>query len=581
MSHTISDTRAEQSSSWALVALFLLGALIRVYGVSFSMDQPSWRECDIASIARNFYREGMNPAYPRIDWRGDGPGYAEMEFPVLPWLMALSYHVVGIHESVGRWIEFGFSLIGMAAFLALARRFLPPLAACAAGLFFALSPLAVEISTSLQPDGLMFAGMLVGLYALLRWIDQGGWRWYFLCLIATALAILAKAPAAHIGLVYAGMLLWDRGLAPFRQVSTWLLGVGTLLPAVLWYLHARHFWLEYGNSLGLSNESHWIGLDSLLQLSFVGGIGRNELDHVWTVGGAVVGVIGLLARDGRAKRLTLLWLAAVALYLFIAGRTAGDGWAYYYHVVAVPPVALAFGLGVQAIAVNALAPQSPRLAVAAFTLAICAALGIISHWRLAIVAGLIGSLVYASMPLLETRVRRWLKLPAEGSLRLSRPAAFGVNLALVAACATPLALVGDNLRLLQTHATASQFYTAAQEFAPLIPPDALIVASGGPCHDPTGKPVAYNAPYFFYWLDRKGFNVCTQCQSLEHLTKLARRGALYFVAEKNELRKSEGLREKLDDHCRSLRETDAVILYDLSPLVESVHRPAGGTLRAY
>jgi hypothetical protein len=62
-------------------ALFFLGAWIRSLDVWRPVDgriRESWRECDYAAVARNFYREGMDILYPRIDWRGDGPGYAEM-----------------------------------------------------------------------------------------------------------------------------------------------------------------------------------------------------------------------------------------------------------------------------------------------------------------------------------------------------------------------------------------------------------------------------------------------------------------------------------------------------------------------
>jgi hypothetical protein len=40
--------------------------------------------------------------YPRIDWRGDGPRYAEMEFPIIPWTIAALYKIFGYHEVIGR-----------------------------------------------------------------------------------------------------------------------------------------------------------------------------------------------------------------------------------------------------------------------------------------------------------------------------------------------------------------------------------------------------------------------------------------------------------------------------------------------
>jgi hypothetical protein len=46
------------------------------------------------------------------------------------------------------------------------------------------------------------------------------------------------------------------------------------------------------------------------------------------------------------------------------------------------------------------------------------------------------------------------------------------------------------------------------------------LASGGASVDDTGKPVAYNASYFFYWLDRKGFNIPRDLQTPAEVEKI-------------------------------------------------------------
>ena len=72
-----------------------------------SVDQPfvdnwSWRQSDVATIARNYFQGGFHLARPQIDWAGDQPGYVGTEFPILPFLAAISYKFLGIHEWVGR-----------------------------------------------------------------------------------------------------------------------------------------------------------------------------------------------------------------------------------------------------------------------------------------------------------------------------------------------------------------------------------------------------------------------------------------------------------------------------------------------
>ncbi|HEY4784811.1 MAG TPA: hypothetical protein VIH57_02125, partial [Bacteroidales bacterium] len=60
---------------WLFV--FVLGAGLRTMHLFHPIDSGSWRENDVASIARNYYRGGMDFLHPQIDWRGTGPGYAE------------------------------------------------------------------------------------------------------------------------------------------------------------------------------------------------------------------------------------------------------------------------------------------------------------------------------------------------------------------------------------------------------------------------------------------------------------------------------------------------------------------------
>jgi len=178
------------------LGLFFVGAWIRSLDVWRPVDgrvRESWRECDYAAVARNFYREGMNFLYPRIDWRGDGPGYAEMEFPVIPWTMAALYKIFGYHEVIGRVLIYAFSLLTLCIFFLLARRLLPPWGAFAASLFFVLSPLAVRVSNSLQPEGPMLFFYVATIYAFIRWLEADRWIRYGAALSATALAILIKA----------------------------------------------------------------------------------------------------------------------------------------------------------------------------------------------------------------------------------------------------------------------------------------------------------------------------------------------------------------------------------------------------
>src|SRR5213076_3078518 len=66
------------------------------------VDHWSWRQSDVAAIARNFLQNGFHFAYPQIDWAGNAPGYVGTEFPILPFVAAICYKFTGVHEWIGR-----------------------------------------------------------------------------------------------------------------------------------------------------------------------------------------------------------------------------------------------------------------------------------------------------------------------------------------------------------------------------------------------------------------------------------------------------------------------------------------------
>ena len=62
------------------------------------IDRWSWRQSDVAAIARNFEENGFHFTHPQIDWAGDAPGYVGTEFPILPFVAAICYKLAGVHE---------------------------------------------------------------------------------------------------------------------------------------------------------------------------------------------------------------------------------------------------------------------------------------------------------------------------------------------------------------------------------------------------------------------------------------------------------------------------------------------------
>lgn len=480
---------------YLLISIFAAGALARLADVGRPIDRTSWRESDVGAIARNFATESMNIFYPRIDWRGDTPGYAEMEFPMYPFAIALSYKAFGVNEVFGRILAFAFSLATLWMFFRLTREYLDGIPLVAAFAFFAFNPLIVEFSTSIQPEGLMILFYVAAAAWFVRWNNDENDRDLWFAAGATSLALLAKLTAAHIGILFAVLLIRKHGFGCLRNIKLWIFGAASLIPAAIWYVHAKGFWTTYGNSLGVSNEYHWVGPDFFTNPYFVKGILSSEAVFVWSIAGFVIGAVGV-ARGFRTRSVqdALVWLAACFVFYVIAARTAADDWAAYYHIFSVVPAAIIFGSGVREI--FGLAHD--------FADRFSSRNGFANIVHVALI--ILFSVVAVAVLFIDARMIR--------------------------------ARILDNRRPDENRACAIELKPRLSEPGPIL-------VSGDRCFDPDGYPVAYNASFMFYWLERKGANICVEQQSIQKIQEAADKGARYFVAQRKYMKQQPGFEEKL------------------------------------
>ena len=96
-------TRCVGRAKWLLVLIVVAAFVVRLIGIDQPFIDPwSWRQSDVAAIARNYLENGFHFKRPQIDWAGNQPGYVGTEFPILPFLAALFYKGAGVQEWIGR-----------------------------------------------------------------------------------------------------------------------------------------------------------------------------------------------------------------------------------------------------------------------------------------------------------------------------------------------------------------------------------------------------------------------------------------------------------------------------------------------
>jgi dolichyl-phosphate-mannose-protein mannosyltransferase len=325
-----------------VLTLWLLAVAARL----ILIDQPyvdhwSWRQGDVAAIARNFFEHGFRFGYPQIDWAGGSAGYVGTEFPILPFLAAICYKFAGIHEWIGRSQSVIFFAISFPFFFFLVREVFGRTAAIWATFFYAFAPLNLFAGRSFMPDVPSLSLAIIGLYFFLSWIRDSNLSPLLLAAITISLSLLIKITNVVIAapLVYVALKSHDDervGGAPrtARRLQLAAFAAIAVLPSVAWYWHAYQIAERF-------YPHHFFGAGGvrLESFSWYWDIARDTATSSLTPVLAIMALIGLLlAPRGRFGCLFDWWLVAMVLFVVIVGYGNRHPW----YQLPLVPIAAAF-----------------------------------------------------------------------------------------------------------------------------------------------------------------------------------------------------------------------------------------------
>jgi 4-amino-4-deoxy-L-arabinose transferase-like glycosyltransferase len=342
------------------IAIGVMAVAVRLIAINQPyIDNWSWRQSDVAAIARNYYENGFHFAYPQIDWAGDAPGYVGTEFPILPFLAAICYKLAGVHEWIGRGQAIVFFAASLPFLFFLVREIFDGVAATWALFFYSFAPLNVFASREFMPDVPSLSLAIIGLYFFLRWIENEEKRFFFASAILISLSILIKLPNVLIGAPIAYVTVaavYDRrsillkecdGHRPPLQLLA-LFATIAALPSAIWYWHAYevaqkfypHHFFGAGGIQIMSAGWYWkiakqITTSSLTPLLFaLALVGAFVTSPV-----AAATRIHPMARSTRRAPLFHWWLAAMVVFIIVAGYGNRHQW----YQLPLAPIAGAFG----------------------------------------------------------------------------------------------------------------------------------------------------------------------------------------------------------------------------------------------
>ncbi len=278
------------------------------------VDHWSWRQSDVAAIARNFLQNRFHFAYPQIDWAGNAPGYVGTEFPILPFIAALCYKIAGVHEWIGRIQAVVLFAVSLPFFFLLVREVYGSTAAVWATFFYGFAPANIFAGRSFMPDVPSLSLAIIGLYLFLRWMEDRKPGLFSVAAIAISMSLLIKitsivivAPLAYLAVAGIG----DPGPPKTRLVASrdhrcrlqlLFFSAIVLLPSAIWYCHAYQIAQKF-------YPHHFFGAGGIRveSLSWYWPIAQQTLVSSLTPVLSLTAIIGVLVPQSRDRRYSRLF----------------------------------------------------------------------------------------------------------------------------------------------------------------------------------------------------------------------------------------------------------------------------------
>jgi hypothetical protein len=333
-----------------LILLLVLGGILRLLNLNAPpMDFQPTRQMRNSLVARALYYDALPGADPQKVLLAESFGRAvgQYEPPITEWLVGHAFLLTGGETfAVPRIFGLVFWLAAGLALFDLARRISSPISALVSLAYYLVLPFAVQASRSFQPDPLMTASFVAGLYFLYRWIEEQTWRWAMLAGVLGGFAILVKvvivfliAPAAVAAVLLAlGRRFW-------RSNQVRVMALVMALPALTYYV--------LGNP-GRSTEYFFAWTVDLVRLIGSPHFYADWLGFVGSLFGLTIvflSVVGTLLAPRKARWVLLsLWIGYVMYGLTLPFQMTTHS---YYHIQLIPLVALGLAPVVNAIEVRA------------------------------------------------------------------------------------------------------------------------------------------------------------------------------------------------------------------------------------
>ncbi len=359
-------------SNWFILFIILLalGGLLRLLDLTDPpLDfQPS-RQLRNSLVARDIYYSLLPSA--TTEQRELASSFArsvgQYEPPVIESIVAVTYLITGGENflSARIWSTLFWLLAGTALF-DLARRAVSPWAALIGLAYYLVLPFSVQASRSFQPDPLMTAAFMIGIYFLYRWSEEQTWKWAILAGIFCGFAAFVKIVIAFfVGGAAVALVLFTHKKDFWKSKQVWAMAALMIVPALIFYILLNQ---------GRSTEYFFAWTVTLIKLVTSTDFYSKWLAFIGSLFGLTtifLSIAGALIATPRLRWLLVsLWIGYIFYGLILPFQMYTHS---YYHIQLIPIVALGLAAALNPL-IESVAAQS-RVGRVGFIALIVAVIG--------------------------------------------------------------------------------------------------------------------------------------------------------------------------------------------------------------
>lgn len=332
-------TSPTRPANWFItfIILLALGGVLRLLDLTDPpLDfQPS-RQLRNSLVARDIYYSMLPSA--TAEQKELASSFArsvgQYEPPVIESIVATTFLVTGGENFIAARIwESLFWLAAGIALFDLMRRAVSPWAAVIAIAFYFVLPFSVQASRSFQPDPLMTAAFVAGIYFLYRWSEEQTWKWAILTGVFFGFATFVKIVIAFfVGAAAISLVLFTLKKDFWKSKQVWVMAAIMVVPAFLFYILLNQ---------GRSTEYFFAWTVTLIKLITSADFYSKWLAFVGSIFGLTMiflSLAGALIATPRLRWLLVsLWVGYVLYGLTLPFQMYTHS---YYHIQLIPIIAL-------------------------------------------------------------------------------------------------------------------------------------------------------------------------------------------------------------------------------------------------